>query len=74
MSTFMGIKAGDRVTFMANSGLRLVNGKAIPERRQMQGRACALLLFAGHVVVNTGGRHGTPHVVDAGNYVRHTSR
>ena len=30
--------------------------------------------FASHLVLNGGGRHGTPLVATAANYVRHTSR
>ena len=35
------------------------------------GKANALLIFEDHVVVNGGGKYGTPAVVDAGNYERH---
>lgn len=69
MATFQGIKAGDRVTFWDYAGL----GRAGMEYRRNLGRAQGLLVFADHVVVTTGGRRGTPVVVDAGNYISHRS-
>jgi hypothetical protein len=59
---FKGIQAGDRVTFLT------------PRGHKSEGRARALLLFPTHVVVNCGGRHGTPAVVNERNYVCHTRR
>lgn len=61
MKTFQGIRRGDRVTFTDRFG------------HYRTGRAQALLLFPDHVVLNMGGRHGTPQVVDASNYVSHTT-
>lgn len=58
--TFQGIRAGDRVTFVTAHGQTLT------------GRAQLLLCFPTHVVVNCGGAHGRPAVVNASNYVSHT--
>lgn len=60
--TFAGIRGGDRVVFTDARG----NVRA--------GIASPLLLFPAHVVVNTGGQHGTPAVVNASNYLRHSPR
>lgn len=62
MRSFRGIRAGDRVTYRDVTGA------------ERTGRASALLLFPGHVVVDTGGPHGRPFVVNDANYVRHAAR
>ncbi len=59
MGTFKGIRAGDRVTFR------------LPLGRLAEGRAQAFLIFGSHVVVDAGGAHGRPVVVDERNYVAH---
>lgn len=56
---FKDIKAGDLVFFKDRSWNRA------------SGKANALLLFPDHVVVNIGGRHGTPMVVNEANYISH---
>lgn len=68
--TFKNIRAGDRVRFFAPAGLRVIKGRAYPERRPSVGTAQHLLIFADHVVVNRG--RGQPAVVDASNYISHT--
>lgn len=55
--TFNGIRPGDRVTYSDSHG-KLHHGKA---------RICQ----AGHVVLNIGGRFGTPQVVNESNYACH---
>lgn len=57
--SFMGIRPGDRVTF------------STPQHERRTGRAQLLLVFESHVVVNLGGRYGTPQVVDSSNYISH---
>lgn len=64
MSTFRNIKAGDRVTFWQSQG-------AGQPRKLRTAPAQALLIFPYHVVVNLGGKHGRPAVVDATNYESH---
>ena len=63
------IRGGDRVTARFPAGLRISGRKAVPEYRNRTGVANGLLLFPGHVVINLGGRFGTPGVVDASNIV-----
>jgi hypothetical protein len=57
MSLF-NIRGGDRVTIVDQQG------------KQRTGRANPLLCFADHVVLNMGGRYGTPAYADAKNIVR----
>ena len=60
MSTFRGINPGDFVEFTdAHGNVRT-------------GRAQLLLCFHSHVVVNTGGPHGRPQVVNGSNYLTHS--
>ncbi len=59
---------------MAYNGLAVRNGKAVPEYKEKTGLAVGLLIFAEHVVLNTGGKHGRPQVVDKGNYISHRSK
>lgn len=61
MPTFQSIRAGDRVRYTDAHGATRT------------GTACPLLLFPAHVVVNAGGRHGRPVVVDHRNYVSHVA-
>ncbi len=65
------IEAGDRVTFMGRNGLKLVNGKAVPEYKKRTGTAQKFLIQAqpGVVVLNMGGRYGTPACVTVDNIV-----
>jgi hypothetical protein len=55
---FRGIEPGDIVTYARSHNCGNNTGKAT---------ICA----ATHVVINIGGPHGTPVVVDEGNYVKH---
>ena len=71
---FKNIRAGDRVRYMAYNGLTLRNGKAVPEYMAKTGVAVGLLIYQEHVVLNTGGKHGRPQVVDSGNYISHKSK
>lgn len=56
--TFMGIRPGEMVTY------------STPQGQTRRGRA--VLADSDHVVVNAGGRHGTPQVVNSKNYLGHT--
>ena len=67
MNTFNNIKPGDRVTFLRPNG----RGRNGVEYKQASGRC--VMSFEAHVVLNCGGRFGTPGVCDAGNYVKHSS-
>jgi hypothetical protein len=62
MSTFKGIRAGDRVVYTDSHGTA------------RSGRAGLLLTFHTHVVLDTGGKYGRPAVVNASNYVGHTAQ
>lgn len=59
------IEPGDKVTAMFHAGTGL-NG---PEFKERTGKVNRLLIFEDHVVIDLGGRHGTPGVVDASNIV-----
>jgi hypothetical protein len=61
--SFKNIKGGDRVYYRERDGF-------LGELKVKSGVANALLLFADHVVVNIGGKYGTPKVVDAFNFER----
>lgn len=58
---FKGIRGNDRVSYRDRFG-DVKSGKANP-----------LLIFPGHVVINVGGKYGTPVVVNDSNYVSHKS-
>jgi hypothetical protein len=64
--TFMGLAAGDLVEYRQYAGL----GRNGPEYRPARGRVARSLTFADHVVLNIGGKHGTPAVVNAENFIR----
>lgn len=66
------IRGGDKVTALFPNGLKLVNGKAVPEYKALTGKANGLLIFPEHVVINLGGKFGKPGVVDASNIVKVT--
>jgi len=55
-----GISPGDTVRYSTPQG--------------GQGKGKVTIAARTHVVLNTGGRHGTPKVVDDSNYVSHESR
>ncbi len=63
------VRGGDRVAALFPAGLKLVGRKAVPEYKVRTGVANPLLIFPSHIVVNLGGRFGTPGVVDARNLV-----
>ena len=56
MNRFEDIQVGDSVTF------------STPHTAEMRGRA--VMRGSAGWVVNTGGRHGTPRVVDKSNFIR----
>ncbi len=62
---FMNIQAGDRIRFKQYAGL----GRNGPEYREKVAPVNALLIFPAHVVVNVGGKYGTPQVVDENNFL-----
>lgn len=41
--------------------------------QERTGRANPLLIFPTHVVLDIGGKYGTPQVVNDSNYIRHTN-
>lgn len=63
-SSFAGKRPGDRVTFLRFAGL----GRRGPEFKPAAGKV--VMAFASHLVLNMGGRYGTPAVVDAKNFIR----
>jgi hypothetical protein len=67
--SFHNLKGGDRIRFRMPNGLRLVNGRAVPEFKTRAAKVQPLLVFADHVVVNLGGAYGRPHVVTEENFV-----
>lgn len=64
--TFQNVKPGDRVTALRPNGI----GRNGPEWTRVTGRA--VLCFPSHVVLNIGGRYGTPFVVSADNFISAT--
>lgn len=72
LALVQAIRGGDKVTALFPNGLKLVDGKAVPEYKAKTGKANGLLIFKEHVVINLGGRFGTPGVVDASNIVKVT--
>lgn len=67
--SFQNLKGCQKVKFWMPNGLKLVNGKAEQEWKQKVAKVQPMLVFPDHVVVNLGGKHGTPFVVDAGNFI-----
>jgi len=63
------IMRGDRVTALFPAGKGLKDGKVVQEWKARTGTVNPLLIFAEHVVINLGGRYGTPGVVTAENIV-----
>ena len=64
------IEGGDSVTALFPNGLTIKGGRAVREFKARTGKANPLLIFPGsHVVINLGGKHGTPGVVDETNIV-----
>ena len=60
MSTFKGLKGGDRIAFYIGAG---------PHRTRKVARVQPLLTFPTHVVVNLGGKYGRPAVVTESNFI-----
>ncbi len=63
MPNFMNIRPGDNVRFLVPNGI----GRNGVEWKETQGKA--VLCYSTHVVVNAGGRYGTPRVVNTENFV-----
>lgn len=61
---FEGIRPCDIVEYMAYAGM----GLAGPEYKKAKGRC--VMTFPDHVVLNVGGLHGIPVVVDEISFVR----
>lgn len=61
---FKNLKPGKRITFRIPNGF----GRGGQEWKEKSGRV--VMAFPSHVVVNGGGRYGTPYVVDEKNFVR----
>lgn len=64
------VRTGDKVTALFPAGQSSRRGKVVQEWVPRTGTANGLLIFQDHVVINLGGRYGTPGVVDASNIVR----
>jgi hypothetical protein len=62
MTKTFTIRAGDRVTFESYNGLKLVNGRAVPEYTPKTGTA--VMHGPAGWVLNMGGQHGTPAVAE----------
>lgn len=60
------IEPGDKVTALFPAGIGLKG----PEYKERTGEVNRLLIFPEHVVINLGGKYGTPGVVDAKNIVK----
>jgi hypothetical protein len=67
--SFKNLQGGQKVKFWMPNGLKLVNGKAIPEYKATIAKVQPMLTFADHVVVNLGGKYGKPFVVNASNFI-----
>ena len=68
MSGFRQIRAGDTVKFLVPAG----TGRNGVEYKEAGGRV--VMAFPSHLVVNMGGRHGTPGVVNEGNFLSGTHK
>ena len=62
--TFNNLRPGKSITFLVSNGI----GRHGIEYKEKRGRV--VMALASHVVVNGGGRHGTPHVVNEKNFVK----
>lgn len=65
---FTTARIGDIVMINVPNGI----GRHGVEWKQRRGRV--VMRFATHLVLNGGGRHGTPLVATPENYVRHSAR
>lgn len=63
-AVFSAARRGDTVIINRPNGM----GRNGPEYKQFRGKV--VMAFSTHLVLNGGGRHGTPLVADATNYVR----
>jgi len=83
MALLANVQAGDKVTALFPGGLGLKDGKVNPLLILKDGKVNPLLIlkdgkvnplliFKDHIVINLGGRFGTPGVVDANNLVKVT--
>lgn len=59
------IQKGDKVTALFPAGI----GSNGPEFKERSGYVNPMLIFPDHVVIDLGGKHGTPGVVNAENIV-----
>ena len=67
--SFQGLKGGDRIRFWMPNGMGIRGGRTVREWKQRAAKVQPMLVFQDHVVVNLGGQHGTPYVVDSSNYL-----
>lgn len=63
--SYRNLKGGDRVRFLQPAGIGLKG----QEWKERTATVQPLLVFEDHVVVNLGGKYGTPAVVDDSNYI-----
>ena len=61
--TFNNLRPGQRITFFIPNGI----GRGGVEWKRKSGKI--VLVFSTHVVVNGGGRFGTPYVVNEKNFI-----
>jgi hypothetical protein len=66
---FQNLRGGDRVRFRMRAGMKIVGTSVVPDYVTRVARVQPMLVFEDHVVVNLGGRYGTPAVVDASNFL-----
>lgn len=62
-------RPGDKVSARFPAGMKLVRGKAVPEYKERAGRCVIARAAPGTLVLNLGGKYGTPGCVTAENIV-----
>lgn len=67
--SFMNLKGGDRIRFLMPNGKSIRDGKVVQDYKARTARVQPLLVFEDHVIVNLGGKYGTPGYVDSTNYL-----
>jgi hypothetical protein len=65
--TYRNLKPGMFVKYRIPNGLSIKNGKTVQDWKEK--RSKIVITFEHHVVVNGGGRYGTPYVVDDNNII-----
>lgn len=65
MKSYRDLRPGMFVNYIIPNGLSIRDGKTVQDWKKK--RSKIVMVFENHVVVNGGGRYGTPHVVDDNN-------